>query len=239
VITQAQHAAMCEELAAAWGNERFGALEPADEVRRAAGQHELGWAPIDGAPTLDTATGLPTDVFGRHFAIRHRAQIDGPCELARHSPHAALLASLHHSSLYARPRPLGLLRRDGRRMRAFFTHTDRFQAELRARLQLDDAQVQRNWRLVRVWDGLSHDLLYERAPCVRRSIPAAGGTTLDVRIERAGSELTLDPWPFRADTVSVEAHGRLLERTFTDEAAMRAALDAAPPVVLTYALTRA
>lgn len=229
---------MCAELASAWGNERFGAVEPIDVVRLAADQHELGWAELDRWPMLDPSTGLPFTVRDLDLAVYLPTQLEGPRRLASRSPYAALLTSLHHTSLYARPRATGFLRANGRRLRSFFERSSTLQAQLRGELAVSDAEVERNWRLVRTWDGLSHDLLLERAPCTRPAVPAAG-TTVDLRLERRDGGHALDPWPFSANRVCVRAHGRLLERTFSDEGRMRAALAEAREVTLTYELAPA
>jgi hypothetical protein len=46
------------------------------------------------------------------------------------------------------------------------------------------------------------------------------------------TRVTVAPWPFRTETVTLTCEGRRLPQTFTDEAAMRAALDAAPWVTI-------
>ena len=58
-IGQASHAWLSGQLARAWGNERFGAVEPWEEVCLAAEQHDIGMAQWERAPTLNPDTGLP------------------------------------------------------------------------------------------------------------------------------------------------------------------------------------
>jgi Protein of unknown function (DUF3891) len=238
-VAQADHARMCGELARCWGNERFGQVEPADEVYLAAEQHELGWAEWDRSPTLDPSTGLPFTVLDLELVIHLPMQIEGPRKLASVSPYAALLASLKHTSMYDRPHITGLLRPKGRQVRSYLDRSRALQAELRTELPIGDAEIERNWRLVRTWDGLSHDLLLERAPCTRREVPAAGGTAVELRLRREDGIHTLDPWPFADDRVRVHAQGRLLKQTFSDQERMRAELAEAPRVTLSYELVRA
>jgi hypothetical protein len=138
--------------------------------------------------------------------------------------------------MYSRPAGLGLVRADGRRVRDFLDRSRELQAQLRARLDRGDDEVERNWRLVRTWDGLSHDLLFDRAPCTRPAVPAAGSAAVDLRLERRDGAHVLDPWPFATDRVEVHAAGRVLEAPFDDQEHMRAALAAAPEVTLTYDL---
>jgi hypothetical protein len=236
VIGQPSHGWMCAQLGRAWGNELFGPVEPREEVCLAAEQHDTTWATWEAAPTLDPATGLPHTFESVDFRVNLELHTVGPRRLLTQSRYAALLVSLHHSSFFHAPSRVGRLREGGRRIDEFLAQAAGFQAELRATLDATDEEVDRNWRLVRTWDGLSHDLLLDQTPRTRRRVPAANGTSLDVEVGRAGGAFTLAPWPFSADRVIVRTEGRVLEQTFTDEAQMREALAAAPWVGLEYEL---
>ena len=126
--------------------------------------------------------------------------------------------------MYRRPSVLGLLRPDQRRIRTFLDRSASLQAELRAGVDAGDEEIDRDWRLVRFWDALSHDLLFARAPCSRQGVPSAG-VPVELRLDRRGDLYTLDPWPFATDRLSVHAAGRLLTERFSDEVHMRAALE--------------
>jgi len=234
-VAQPAHGWMCGQLARAWGNADFGAVEPLEEVCLAAEQHDTGWAEWERAPTLDHETGLPhtfrTAPFTVHLAI-HAAWSRA---LVAQSRYAALLVSLHHASFFTAPGRLGGLREGGRRIQAFLDDLTDLQAELRAALGVPEAEVERNRRLVRTWDGLSHDLLLDLAPRTREGVPAADGL-VDLHVVRSGDVHTLDPWPFAAERVAVRTEGRLLRGTFGDEPAMREALAEAPWVELAYEL---
>ena len=235
-VTQMEHAAMCAELAAVWGGGAFGPVEPADELHLAAGEHELGWIAWDRSPTLNPATGLPFTVIELDLAEYIQFQLDGPRRLAERSPYAALLTVHHHMSFYRRPTALGLLRARGRLIRSHLARSAAYRDELRERVDATDEEIERNWRLVRAWDGISHQLLYDRLPTSRR-VPAADGGEVELQLERHDGALTLDPWPFTAPEVTVRAQGRLLETTFTDQAQMRTALEQAPRIALEYDLS--
>ena len=58
-VGQASHAWLCGQLARAWGNERFGAVVPLDEVALGAEQHDVGMARWDLDPVRNPQTGLP------------------------------------------------------------------------------------------------------------------------------------------------------------------------------------
>ncbi len=226
---------MCGQLARAWGNDTFGSVEPFEEVCLAAEQHDTGWAAWERAPTLDRDRGLPhtfdTAPFTVHLEI-HRAWSH---ELVGQSRYAALLVSLHHASFFTDPGRIGRMRDGGRRIHAFLEDLAALQSELRRGLDVADEDVERNRRLVRTWDGLSHDLLLRLAPRTRRAVPTRDGL-VELAIETSGDDFTVAPWPFAAPSVTVRSEGRLLTGTFTDEEAMREALAQAPWVDLSYTL---
>ena len=120
-------------------------------------------------------------------------------------------------------------------MRSHLDRSEAYRDELRARVDAGDDEIERNWRLVRAWDGISHEILYDWLPS-KRGVPNAKGDEVELRLERRDGAITLNPWPFAAAEVTVRAVGRLLDRTFTDGEQMRAALKQAPEVTLEYEL---
>lgn len=236
-VTQQAHAAMCGQLARAWGNERFGSLDPGDSVRLAAEQHELGMLEWDRTPALDPASGLPVTVSGMDLAAHLPLRLQGPERVRDLDPYAALLVSLHHNSFYSKPPLVGLLRRNGRQINTYLARSAEFQQRLREELSTAPAEVERNWRLVRAWDGLSHQLLDDRAPCTLDAVPTANGAKAVLDLERDGDRaFTLDPWPFASERVVASAEASLLEGTYGDRESLREGLAAAPRIVLSYEL---
>jgi hypothetical protein len=235
-VHQPTHGWMCGQLGRAWGNELLGRVEPAEEVCLAAEQHDTSWAEWELAPTLDPATGLPHTFDTAPFTVHLGIHTAWPPKLATQSRYAALLVSMHHRSFFEAPGRLGRLRPAGRQIERYLAWHDEFQAGLRRTLDATDAELDRNRRLVRTWDGLSHDLILAQAPRTRRNVPAAGAASLDVRIDRDGDAFTIDPWPFTDDRVVVRVEGKLLTEAFADEEPMRAALAAAPWLELRYEL---
>jgi hypothetical protein len=235
-IGQPAHAWVSGQLARAWGNDSFAAPEPYEEVCLAAEQHDTSWAQWELEPTLDPATGLPHTFATAPFEVHLDIHTAWPPRLATQSPYAALLVSMHHRSFFSAPGRLGRLRPAGRQIERYLEWHDAFQAGLRASIDADDAELDRNRRLVRTWDGLSHDLILGQTPRVRENVPAAGATSLDLRVETDGEAFTVDPWPFAADRVTVRVEGRLLAGTFADEGSLREALADGPPLELRYDL---
>jgi hypothetical protein len=231
-IGQPAHAWLSGQLARAWGNAAFGAVEPWEEVCLGAEQHDVGMAAWEQAPTLNPETGLPRSfmelTLDEHLPMWSAA----PGLVLPQSRYAALLVSLHGTALYERRDLSRLAPADADRIRAFMAEQNVLQHRLRASLHAAGAQVHRNQRLVWTWDSLSLGLLLGWAPYEIERVPTADGeTTLAVR----GG--TLDPWPFRAPDVALRCEGRRLSGRFDDEDAMRAALDVAPWETIEIALS--
>ena len=128
----------------------------------------------------------------------------------------------------------------GRHLSSFFAETTRLQTELAARagVAVADSRTVRDARLVRGLDGLSHDLLLERAPCTRREVPLTPTDFADLRLDRQDGSLTVTPWPFGPGRVEVHARGRLLRETYASESELHAALAAAETVTLSYMIVQ-
>jgi len=237
VVWQRTHADLCAQFARAWGNAAFGGFEPRAVVELAAERHEMG---MDGErPVLNAATGLPKDYDDLSHAEHLPVQFSGPELLAEIDPYAGLLASLHHQSFYRRISPLAVLTRDGREERRALQRSARLQARLRAQLHPDEAEVARNQRLVRYWDGLSHDLLARRWPRVRHGVPAANGDVRDIELSAGDERLTLDPWPFANASERFAVTGRLLRDRYQTDAELQAAFGAGDEVELALTLEAA
>ena len=222
-IGQPAHAWLSGQLARAWGNARFGAVEPWEEVCLAAEQHDASMAEWERRPTLNPETGLPRSFMelplGEHIEIWTRA---APLVLSQ-SRYAALLVSMHGTALYERRDLDRMPPGDVERVRAFLDGQRALQERLLASLGADRAEVRRNQRLVWTWDSLSLGLLLGWAPFDLKAVPSADG-----EVDVAVSDGVLDPWPFAADRVALRCEGRRLRGRFDDEEAMRDALAAAP-----------
>jgi hypothetical protein len=213
-VAQPAHAWISGQLAQAWGNERFGPVEPAWEVCLAAEQHDIPWLEWERRPKRDPKTGYPHTFMSLNARAKNAMWKVGPDALLAQSRYAALLVSLHGSRLYR-----GIDR-------------SAFEDEVRATLHEPDEQIERNRRLIWAWDGFSLALLLGWAPWTAEAVPSAGGP-LDVLL---GADGTVDPWPFGARRVEVRCEGRLLTAPSPDQKSLDAALAAAPWVDLRYTL---
>lgn len=228
-VAQPAHAWLSGQIARAWGNERFGSVEPSEAVCLAAEQHDVGMAEHDLAPTLDADTGLPTSFTDVDLATHLRLWSEGPPKLLSQSRYAALLTSLHGSALYAG-------RAAEPQVAAFLERRRAFETELRATLADTDRQISDNQRLLWTWDGLSLALILDWAPWTAQDVPAADGRRVELRLAERDGVHTLDPWPFAAERVVVGTEGRLLRERFSEQERLREAMARAPWVDLSFEL---
>ena len=244
VVAQPAHAWVAAQMARRWGNDRFGAVVPWEEVCLGAEQHDIGLTAWERAPTLNPRTGRPY-TFMNMPTMEHVA---GWTQAGRQAlvqgRYTALLTSLHGTGLYerfhdwARDTP-----EEAHAARAYLKADDAFQEELLASLRADpvyaahatEEAVARNRRLVALWDRLSLALCHGvREPVSVPDVPTAiDAVTLTLTpIGADPLRVAVDPWPFRDDTLRLVCEGRRLPDTFTDVAAMRTALAAAPWVTI-------
>ncbi|MEA2368567.1 MAG: hypothetical protein QOH38_1285 [Thermoleophilaceae bacterium] len=232
-IGQPAHAWISGQLARAWGNERFGRIEPREEVCLAAEQHDVGMAEWEAAPTLNRDTGLPHSFLEMPLETHvelwsHAWQLVLP-----QSRYAALLVSMHGAALYRMRDPSKLDERQAALVRTYLAEQTAVQERLRVP---GDAHVERNQRLIWAWDAFSLALCLDWAPHTLRAVPAAAGE-VDVELTPAGGcAVRVDPWPFSSDRLTVRCDGRRLEGRFDVEDEMRAALAAAPWTALDFEL---
>ncbi len=249
VLTQLAHAWISGQLAHAWGSDEFGPLVPLRDVLFAAEQHDIGWLDWERNPTLNHKTGRPHTFMELPVPIHtHLWGLAGPLSLVQGGRYAALLVSLHGSGLYTR-RERHDTQADATLVRKFVENARSFEATSREMLRDDDGYaphmrpevLERNRRLIAVWDffslllcmGVDGEKSIEHVPT------ASGETTLTlVPLNGDRTRIRVAPWPFRDTTVSLACEGRRLPQTFTDENAMRAALEKAPRLTLRLELQK-
>jgi hypothetical protein len=237
LIGQPSHAWVSGQLARAWGNDRFGAVEPYEEVCLGAEQHDIGMSRWDLNPSRNPDTGLPHSFTEMPLSVHLELWSDGPRRLVSQSRYAALLASIHGTRLYEMRdlRTLPVERAD--LVREFLSAQREFQQQLLSSLQADPktsgpagaTTVARNSQLLWTWDFLSLAICLDWAPCTAREVPtAAFPTELHLGADNEPRTLALDPWPFAAPAVTLRAEGRRLTDHFDTDEALATALANAP-----------
>lgn len=246
-VGQASHAWLCGQLARAWGNARFGTVQPLEEVALGAEQHDVGMGRWDLSPVRNPATGLPHSFMEMGAAANAGLWSSGPQRLVTQSRYAALLAIMHGRRLYEGFDAAAATAADAAAVSAFLDHAGRLEASLLAALRADPVTaayatrevVERNSRLVWTWDLISLALLLDWAPRTLTAVPAAGGEALDVSLEAVSTRppvVSLDPWPFAAPRLQVHCEGRRLTHGFADDAALARGLEQAPWETVAFAL---
>jgi hypothetical protein len=235
-IGQASHAWLAGQLARAWGNERFAAPEPREEVCLAAEQHDVGMAEWDLRPSLNPQTGRPHSFLELPVSTHVGLWTAAPAKLLSQCQYAALLVSMHGAALNER-RDLAKLDPGDRDLVSGYLDGQRaLQAALAAQLGADPGELARNLRLLQTWDSLSLAACSLWRSATLSGVPA-GDDSLDIELATAAADrFTVDPWPFNAERLEVRCEGRRLEGRFDTEAQLHEALERAPVVTLVFAL---
>jgi hypothetical protein len=218
-IGQASHAWISGQLARAWDPRP----EPFEAVCLAAEQHDVGMAQWDLTPTLNPQTGLPTTFIEMDLDTHVRLWSAAPARLLTQSRYAAVLVSLHGSRLYALRDLDAMDPGEADQIRAWEATQRVFRERLIAELGADPEVLRAQQALMWCWDSLSLGLLL-------------GWDTFTVEGVTLRDGAVLDPWPLSVPELTVVCDGRRLERRFEDEAEMRASLEAAEYVPLTFTL---
>ncbi len=237
-IGQPSHAWISGQLARAWGNERFPAPEPWEDVCLAAEQHDIGWAEWDAEPSLDRRTGLPYGFMEMPIQTHVDLWTEGPRKLLAQSRYAALLVSMHGSRLYRRRDLAELPDRDAELARGYLAGERTLQGGLIASLRADRPILARNSQLIWIWDFISLALCLGWAPRAVRDVPSTNGP-VDVELAPSGEVFSLDPWPLKAERLSVRCEGRRLSGTYETDEALREAFSHAPWEIVEFELRRA
>ena len=171
IIGQPAHAWVSGQLARAWGNAAFPAPEPFEAVCLAAEQHDVGWADADLAPLLGP-DGRPRSFMQYPRPVHVAIWADAARRMLAQSRYAALLVSLHGTSLYQRIDAGAQPPAVAAAIRAYLAEQQALQAALSA--GLDPGEVDRNRRLIIALDALSLALCHDRAATLD-GVPAAAG----------------------------------------------------------------
>jgi hypothetical protein len=243
-IGQASHAWLSAQLARAWGNARFAAPAPWEEVCLGALQHDVGMAAWDLRPDRHPDTGLPRQFFQMDRQTHLALWTAAPGRVLTQSRYAALLVSLHGTGLYERFPPLTDDPEVARAVQEYLDGQRALQAALAADVGAEPDELARNQALLAAWDDLSLALCRdERGPHAVPGVPLGadgdGGERVALTLTRDGEAFVLDPWPFAEPRLEVRAEGRRLAGPSPDAAALHAALDRAPVLTVRMALRAA
>jgi len=232
-VSQPMHALVSGQMLRAWGAPGFARPEPFEEVATACAQHDVAWMGWEAAPTLDPATGRPTQ-FRKVGARTHAPMWAEGVQraLASWGPWVALLVSRHGTRIYSsyadrhRLDPADVAAAD-----AYNAEQAAFRAGMLAQLGATEAALEAAAALVAVTDALSLAACGGIATLGGAGVaPLEGGGEVPLRLEEGDGVMAVSPWPFAVEKVALSWTARRFrpEARWDDEAAMRAALAAAP-----------
>jgi Protein of unknown function (DUF3891) len=236
-IGQPSHAWVSGQLARAWGNEQFGAVEPYEEVCLAAEQHDIGMAAWDLRPSWNPSTELPHAFTEMPLPVHVELWSAGPQKLLRQSRYAALLVSMHGMRLYELRDLDRLPAAEADDVRKFLDAQRAFQRELVSTLRADRLTsaaargelVARNSDLLWTWDFVSLALCLRWPPCSARNVPTASGAVeLELAPTATAGRIKVEPWPFRDPAVNIQFEGQRLSGCYRSEGELHDALAHAP-----------
>lgn len=241
---QTDHAQACAELAAAWGNERFAAVESKrDSVLRVTRLHDAGWAEWELQPSIRPESGRPYSFLDIPQVVHTQIYTRGVAAVREGDPYAGLLVSLHGVGLYngryghlpqlpVRPTDPGAEAEVVR----FLTAQAAVQAELLDELRPDIQNLWTYYRWLQAWDGLTlMAALFEAAESP--SIPIGpipfrpGGAEAPLMtLHGLGPDTwRVEPWPFAADRLELTWPVRYVpDRAYASDEEFREVLEAAP-----------
>ena len=216
-ITQPDHARLAAEVMSAWRADGLDDHPRRDTVLAAVRDHDNGWIEEDAETHVDTS-GNPLDFVAVPPPVKHRIWPRAVARIGEQRPYEAALIAQHALSIHGQQRTDPI-------WSPFFLHIERLRAEMLARCEADaGSTIDADYRFVQAGDQLS--LVFcngWRAPFAR-----AGG-----RILLNGTTLEVTPDPFEGVRVPLRVRARRIPaRLYASAADLRAALDAAPLVII-------
>jgi hypothetical protein len=216
-IGQAAHSWISGQLARRWGNDAVDPAAPLAEVCLGAEQHDSGMADWDRRPELNQETGFPLSFLELPLATHIALWTEAPEKILSQSPYAAVLVSMHGTALFEKRSPTPEIERYLREQKAL-------QQDLLERIGADPGQARLNQQLVWALDHLALvGLIPEWAP---QDNPVGD---LTLHVEMAGERhVTVDPWPFADDQITLAYPGRRLTARSETVSDLHARLARAP-----------
>ncbi len=241
-ISQPAHAWVSAQIAAAWGE----VPDRREEMWLAALLHDVGWIEWERRPTWNPHTGWPHTFL----ELDTRAHVEIWSGVSKQvepiSALAALLVSRHGTGLYERYHGAEDGPDTDSAVREYLAGEKALQAALLAKVRTadscratpDDAWLDRASALIAAWDWMSLIVcMSERDSDVVRAVPWRS-ERIDLELSRVvDDQWRVTPWVFATRRVRLVTQGWALRRRATDDAEMRAMLDAAPLVDLEVTLT--
>lgn len=105
LITQPDHAALAARIMEAWRAGGFPDRPTRPRVLEATREHDLGWQPVDAAPSIDPDSGWPYEFINAPLDVRQQLWPRAIDQLAARDPYVAALVAQHALTVYRRFAP--------------------------------------------------------------------------------------------------------------------------------------
>lgn len=254
LIRQTDHAVLCGFLAREWGNGLFVRPEPFESFCLAAREHDNGWSEWELEPEIDPRTRMPYSFMSipttEHIALYQH----GIERLVKADHYAALLVSLHCSGLYDKARATmpgysaKYVKSEESGVVNDFQQTLRLQqlrlkVDLRAKVgtknYTEETTLQANLARLEALDRLSLYLCMAPVePATIDGVPVDDqGSEADWEVRTNGNEISVSPYPFRKELLSVSILARRVpKRVYADDTDFANTLARAKYFPLNYTL---
>lgn len=247
VITMDEHTNFAGQLAAAFGNSQFEAVEPRAQMLHVIEHHDAGWRALDAAALRDPVTGLPYHLVHTPFARIVETSRASPDFNAGFHPYCELISSMHSWGLYngrygmsdvllldsladenravAEPMLDGELERQQRLKAELARYPD-------SAAWVDEAHLLQNYKQLQFFDtmALYFNCVHEgaRGPAGFTHVPVNRNEDLTITIAPGDPGVyTLNPFPFQVGGINVTFSGRYLSSVDEGDD-VRAGFDRAP-----------
>lgn len=246
VVMQVDHQAQCGLMAARWGNGDFHRPEPWQPIADACAWHDEGWRDWERTPGVlpdGAPRGFSQMDTAEHMAI-HRRSI---AAAADREPVAGMLVAMHCAGLVQRRMGLDGEMPDIDALPGPARDLVRDEATHRAVLEARLGEGAHGWvwaayrvlqaidllSLYLTWRGLVGDECWTLRRVPRALDDDAGVPVAVTRVD--ARTCALDPWPFAGDALDVPVLARVIDdRPYSDDAALQAALRAAPVAPVSF-----
>jgi hypothetical protein len=221
LITQPNHAQLAEAIVAAMQTEAPLAGPARRTILVATREHDNGWTEVDAFPTVDPATGRPSDFMSGPASVKHELWLRGIARAATLDEVAGALVAEHALTVYG-------YRRAEAAWAPFFSTIGSMRDALLRRTGLltgSGRSTFETWyRCVQLGDSFSLQF------CNAWAEPS---TTLGYRAEIRGTTLVITPDPFGGARVKLSVIGhRIPARRYQDDEQIRRAMAATTPEII-------
>lgn len=233
VIKMAEHTALSERFARAFGNEDFEPVYPGEAAHFIIANHDAGWAELDSRFLIDPDTGYPYNLSETPFNLIMGTSRGSPDFNEAHHPFSGLLSSMHSWGLYNGRYGLSdvvlldkVAEQNVEAAREMLDFEEARQERLKSALRenpdtrswVEDDSLMRSYKQLQFFDTLAlyFNRVHEgaRETAVFPHVPLSAERDADITVTPLGGAIySADPYPFADDPLTVSFEGRYITRS--------------------------